>query len=239
MKETISEGNHTANERNSTFIRLGGLLILLGLAIHIVANMVLKTFPTESLTSTQLKDYLSDEAGTWAIIHGLRYVAIVCTVVFSAGMFMKTRDTRSSSATGWGVVGLLGTALMMTSLMITNGIEILAFRDFNDLFEEKQLFWLLFNLTRVLFTSEIIAWAILILGFSMAGKISASIPKWLARFGMLSASICLLSAVFIVSVLSEGWALILIEVASLAGLIWFVWAGVYMLLGKHFSKRLP
>lgn len=234
MKENISEGNHTADERNSTFIRLGGLLILLGLTIHIVANMVLKTFPTENLTSTQLKVYLSDEAGTWAIIHGLRYVAIVCIVVFSAGLFMKTRGTRSSSATGWGIVGLLGTALMMANLMITNGIEILAFRDFNSLFEQKELFWLLFNVTRVLFTAEIIAWAILILGFSMAGRISASIPKWLVKFGLLSASICLLSAVFIVSVLSEGWALILIEVASLAGLVWFVCVGVYMLLRKAF-----
>lgn len=36
MKETISEGNHTAYERKSTFIRLGGLLILLGLTIHMV-----------------------------------------------------------------------------------------------------------------------------------------------------------------------------------------------------------
>jgi len=44
MKENISDGNHTADERNSAFIRLGGLLILLGLTIHIVANLVLKTF---------------------------------------------------------------------------------------------------------------------------------------------------------------------------------------------------
>lgn len=215
------------------FVRLGGLLILLGLTVHIVANMALKTFPTEDFTLAELKVYLSDEAGTWAIIHGLRYVAIVCIVIFSAGLFIKTRGTRLSSATGWGVVGLLGTGLMMANLMITNGIEILAFCDFNSLSEQEELFWLFFNLTRVLFTAQIIAWAILILGFSMAGKFSSTIPKWLVKFGLLCASICFLSAVFVVSVLSEGWASILIEFASLAGLIWFVCIGVYMLLRKN------
>ena len=230
------EGKSTTNEKRG-FIRLGGFLILFGLAVHIVANMALKTFPEEGFTLVELKRYFLDEKGAWTIIHGLRYVAIVCIIIFSAALFTTTRGTRSSSATGWGLVGLLGTGLMMANLMITNGIEILAFHGFEELSEKEEHFWLLFNLTRILFTSEIIAWSLLILGFTMAGKISAALPKWLVLMGLLSALLCFLSAVFVVSVLANGWASILIEFASLTGLLWFICVGLYMLFRK--TKTSP
>jgi hypothetical protein len=38
----------------------------------------------------------------------------------------------------------------------------------------------------------------------------------------------MVSGVSIVSVLSDGWALNLIDAASLAGLLWFVCAGVFL-----------
>ncbi len=218
----------SARKQQTGFVRLGGLLIILGLIIHIIANMVLKTFPPEDLTSSELQIYLSDEKGTWAIVHGMRYIAIVCIIIFSAGLFVKTCRTRTSLSLGWGIVGLLGTALMMTNLMITNGIEILTFYDFNRLSGQKELFWLFFSLTRVLFSTEIIAWAILILGFSMAGWLSATIPKWLVVLGLFSALLCLLSAIFIVNILNGGWATIL-GVGSLTGLLWFVCVGFYMI----------
>jgi hypothetical protein len=226
MKENFIESERITQ---TGFVRLGGALIIMGLIIHIIANMVLKTFPSENLTLSELQMYLSDEKGTWAIVHGMRYIAIVCIIIFSAGLFVKTCRTRTSLSLGWGIVGLLGTALMMTNLMITNGIEILAFYDFNRLSGQKELFWLLFSLTRVLFTTEIVAWAILILGFSMAGWLSATIPKWLAILGLFCAATCMLSAVFIISILTEGWASVLIEVGSLIGLLWFVCVGFYML----------
>ena len=226
MKEARTE---LESEKRNSFVRLGGLAILFGLTVHIVANMVLKTFPSEEFTLIELQEYLSNEAGTWSIVHGMRYIAIVCIIIFSAGLFIKTSLNKSTS-TGWGIVGLLGTALMMANLMITNGIEILAFFDFNRISEQKELFWLLFNLTRVLFTAESIAWAILILGFSMAGWFSGTIPKWLIILGLLSASGCLLSAVFIINILTGGWASIFSEVGALTGLLWFVCMGFYMLL---------
>ena len=195
---TIEDGKNEIG-----FIRLGGLLILLGLTVHIVVNMVFKTFPQENLTFPELQEYLLREKGIWSIVHGLRYVAIVCIVVFSAALFVKTSHKRSTATTGWGIVGLLGTALMMANLMITNGIEILAFYNFHRLSEKMELFWLLFNLTRVLFTTEIVAWALLIFGFSMAGWYSVTIPKWLVMLGVLSAFACLLSSVFVIH--SQCW----------------------------------
>jgi hypothetical protein len=215
------------------FVRLGGLAILLGLAIHIVANMVLKTFPSEDFTSIELQDYLSNEAGNWSIVHGLRYVAIVFIIIFSGALFVKTRDIGKSKSTGWAIIGLLGAGLMMSNLLMANGIEILAFYDFNRLSEQENLFWLLFYLTRVLFAAELVTWSILIFGFSMAGFYTGTIQKWLVLFGILSSIACLLSSIFIISVLQDGWASYLIEAASLMGLLWFISIGLYMLFQRN------
>ncbi len=211
-------------------IRLGGLAIILGLAIHVILNSVVKTFPPENPTVTELQAYLSNEAGAWAIVHGFRYIAFTCIVLFAGGLFSRTCCTRTGSTTGWGVVGLLGTAMFVTNGMITNGVETLAFLNISLLSEQQGLFWLLFRLTRVLFTAEIVTWSILILGFSVAGWRSATIPRWLAAFGLLNVFAGLLSGCFIVSILTEGWATIFIDVASLTGLVWFACAGVYMLM---------
>lgn len=236
MPESGTDGNGRCQ---AGIIRVGGFAILFGLAIHIYVNSFVKQFPPENPSLVELQQYLSDQADSWAIVHGLRYVAFVCIALFGAGLFVRTSGPRTIYPNGWGVVGLLGCAMMLSNALITNGIEILAFFDFNRLGEDPRLFWLLFQITRVLFTAEIVTWAILILGFSMAGWSSSMLPKWLAGFGLLSATAGILTGVFIVSILNDGWAVILIDVASLTGLAWFLCAGVYMLLKGARSRCLP
>jgi len=231
MNEARTE---TGRKHQINIIRIGGLAILLGMAIHIIANMVLKTFPTENCTLTELQEYLSNEKSTWAVVHGMRYAAVVCIIIFSAGLYVKTCLTRSSAASGWGIVGLLGSGLMMSNLIVTNGIEIMAFYDFDRLSKQEDLFWLLFYLTRVLFTGEIVTWAILIFGFSLAGWYSATLPKWIVGLGLFSALACLVSSMFIVSILKEGSASIIIELGSITGLLWFVCIGFNMLLQRNY-----
>jgi hypothetical protein len=211
-------------------IRLGGLAMLIGLAIHIVANGVLKVFPPENPSLSELQSYLSDEAGTWAIVHGIRYVAMVCIVLFVAGLFVRTCCTRSSSNMGWGIVGLLGAGMMVINLLITNGIETLAFMDFDRLSQQADTFWTLFYLTRTLFTAEIVAWAILYLGFGMAGLQSHTLPKWIIWLGFFAAANGLLTGLFIVPVLNDNWQGIFVTLAALPGIIWFISVSVYMVL---------
>lgn len=230
MQDITTPGNTVIRNPPDGFVRLGGFAILIGLAIHVVANVVLKTFPSDGFTTEQIRAYLTEEANSWEIIHGIRYIAIVCIVIFSAGIFIKLKDKASPTALGWGIVGLLGTALMTTNLLITNGIEILTFGDFKNLSEQSNLFWLLFKLTRVLFTAEIISWAILIFGFSVAGKLTSTMPKWIIVLGWITAVLCLISAVFITSIMVDGWATLLIDIASMCGLVWFVCVGGHMLM---------
>ena len=226
------ENQEIYNGKQLKFIRLGGFAVLFGLVIHIIANMVLKTLPSDAFTPKELSQYLSDEASTWEVVNGIRYMAIVCMVIFGSALFIKTKMKRNINSMGWGIVGLMGCALMMGNLLLANGIEILAFSNYNGVSDEPETFWMLFYLSRVLFTGEIIAWAILILGFSMSGLYSKTIPKWIIILGLLSSFFCILSMVFIVNILKGGSAGILIEIGSLTGLLWFIIIGVNMLLLK-------
>jgi hypothetical protein len=213
---------------HSPFIRFGGVAILLGFLIHIVANLVLKQFPPSDPTPEQLTAYLSDQASTWAVVHGVRYVAFVCIAIFAAALFMRTCRGWGSRSTGWGLVGLLGAALHVANGIITNGIEILAFMDFGRLSEDPKLFWLVFHLTRILFTGEIVAWGLLIGGFSAAGWQSSTLPRWLTILGMLCAIGSLACGVFIVSILGDGRAVPLVDITSLGCLAWFLITGALM-----------
>lgn len=140
--------------------RVGGLAIVVGMMIHIVLNVVLKAFPPENPTSAELQDYLAREATNWGVIHGLRYVAFTCIVLFAAGLFSRTCRTHAASGDSWGVVGLLGAAIFVANGVVTNGIEILAFLDTPLIAQQQDLFWLLFRLTRILFTAEVVTWSI-------------------------------------------------------------------------------
>ena len=214
---------------HGALVRIGGLAIILALAIHIVLNVVLKEFPPEHPTATELQEYLTREAGTWAVVHGFRYLAFACIVLFAAGLFSRVCQAGAGTG-GWGVVGLLGTAIWVTNGVVTNGIEILAFLNLELVSDRQELFWLLFRLTRVLFTAEIAAWSITILGFCVAGWRSVTMPRWLATLGFLAAAAGMVSSVFIASILNEGRASTVIDLAAPMSLLWFLCTGVYMVL---------
>ena len=101
--------------------------------------------------------------------------------------------------------------------------------DADLLAEEPKQFEVLFQVTRLLFTAEITTWAVFILGFSLAGWISRTLPRWIAALGSLSATAGLLSGAFVVSVFTDGQAVVLIDVAALSGLAWFGCTAVYLL----------
>lgn len=208
--------------------RVGGAAVLVALAIHIILNMVLKEFPPESATATELQAYLAQEASTWAIVHGFRYVAFACLVLFAASLFSRSAAEHSGLPNGWAVVGLLGTAMWVTNGIVANGIEMLAFINHEAVSDQQELFWLLFYLTRVLFTAEIATWSITIFGFSMAGRASHTMSDWLSVLGFFAALTGLLASVFVVSVITGGWATVLADIATLSSLAWFLCVGIAM-----------
>ena len=129
-------------EKRSGLVRVGGAALLVAFAIHIFANSVLKEFPPTDPTLADLIAYFEAQAETWRIVHGMRYVAVACLALFFGGLvaLVRSRDTPG----GWEYVGLVGGALHLTNLFITNGIETFAFLDFKNFSEQPPLFWSVF-----------------------------------------------------------------------------------------------
>ena len=75
----MDETTQSTGRQEDRLIRIGGLAVLVALAIHIFVNGFLKKFPPENPSLPELKDYLTVEASTWAIVHGLKYSALLAT----------------------------------------------------------------------------------------------------------------------------------------------------------------
>ncbi len=222
------DGEDTQQGDGSGFIRIGGASIVAAIAIHFILNAALKQFPPDGAMGTELQEYLAREGGTWAIVHGFRYVAFTGIILFASALFLRVLSSRQRAAVGWGIVGLLGTALWVTNGVVTNGLEILTFLGSDTVTDD--LFWLLFESTRVLFTAEIATWGITILGFSVASWCSGALPRWLSVVGWTAAALDLLTGVLVVSVISGGSAAIFADLGSLASILWMLAAGIHLLL---------
>lgn len=207
--------------RHDGLVRIGGISVVLALGIHMYVNGALKRFPPEDATPAELARYFPEEASTWAVVHGLKYLALVGLVLFAAAAFTRTRRHP------WGVVGLLGAGIHVTNALIANGIEVLAFYDYSLLSEDPKLFWLLFWVVRTLFTAEIVAWGVFIFGFSMAGLSTRRLPLPISILGLANAAACMVCGVFLVSILVGGRAAPLMDAAAMSGLLWFTSTGVY------------
>lgn len=206
--------------------------MLVALAIHIVVNDFIKVMPPDVMSAAELRDYLIEQDGNWALVHGLRYVAFVGMALFAGAMFHRTCVGRKPSAMGWGIVGVVGSALHIANILITNGIETFVFHHDSQMPPEQ--FRLVFNMTRVLFTAELAVWGISLLGYSTAGWVSRRLPRPISILGWLSACCCVLSSVFVVSVWRDGWGGWFTTIGAMTGLLWFVIVGVYLVVkGDH------
>lgn len=208
-------------------VRIGGALMLAAMAIHVVANIVLKTPPAAGMSAEETARYLATEHATWAIVHGMRYVAIVCMAIFYSGLFVMFGG-RGARGGGWEVVGLFGGVLHVANLLIANGLEMLAFHSFDNASGDPQLLWLTYASSRMLFDAELITWAIAMIGFGLAGWRTGALPKWVCGVGFVSAAGSAVASAFIYSMLEGGWAGYAIEIGAFSGLAWFIAVGVVM-----------
>lgn len=68
---------------------------------------------------------------------------------------------------------------------MSDGIETFVCLGPDPISTNSDLFWGLFNATRVLFTAEVVTWAAFIGGCSAAGWLSETLPKWLTVLGLV------------------------------------------------------
>ena len=73
---------------------------------------------------------------------------------------------------------LLGSAAIVAIGTVANSMVAVAIWRADTLAEQLQLLTALSSISNVLFNAALVAWAILIVGFSVAGRGSGVVPAW-------------------------------------------------------------
>jgi len=218
------------NKAEAGFIRSAGLALLVAFAIHIVANSVVKVVPPVDPTLSELQVYLEAERDSWALVHGMRFAAVAGLALFYSGLMARFRLRNRPNSGGWEYCGFTGGLLHISILFIANSIETFAFLGFHFLADNPELFWSVYYSTRVLFNAEILAWAIAILGFSLAGWFSGALPRWISILGFVASPLGLISGIFVAaSMLGNSWISPVDAVAAPASLLWFLSTGFWLM----------
>ena len=227
--------NSEPAETHPGFLRLAAVAGLLGLVLHVVINFVIISPPPPP--STPIADvafYIASEADMLEVGNGLRHVTLLLLLVFAIGLFHFVRAPRETGYSYWSVIGILGALWHAAVGTIANAALDVAVWRADTLSEQTELLTLLWSLANILFNSMMVPWAVMIAGFSIAGRLSRAIPFWLVVLGLLTAVSSILAGVGSVSVMNGGWAQSPSFAGSLLVNIWIIAIGVLMLLRTRF-----
>lgn len=216
-------------ERETTIVRVGGLAGFLILGIVLVVTFVLFEPPPEGGAAlADPKTYISEQAGRMAIVNGLRNLMFFSLLCWAAGLYTFTRRSATHVTNGWGVLGLLGAAAAAIVTTIANSVETAIFLNYGGVSEQRDMFVLLWGLTRALYVVPQVGTAAYAAGFSLAGWWSGALPRWLVALGLIVAAACLITCVGVVSAMTGGWADKVQIVAVLLTLVWLLCTSVLM-----------
>lgn len=222
------------NVARAMLVRVSGMALIVAFTIHIAANGVVKVPPPIDPSLSEMQTYLAAERGSWALVHGMRYVAVVGLALFYSALVVRIQFVDRPGSGGWEILGLVGGMLHLFTLFIANSIETFLFLGFEFIAKSPELFWSFFYVARVLFNAEILAWAIAILGFSLAGWFSGGLPRWISIVGFVAAPLGLISGVLVAtSMLGSSWLVPVDTLAAPFSLFWFLSSGAWLLWRGH------
>jgi hypothetical protein len=214
---------------SSLFVRVGGLLGLLMVVLAFIVNFIFIKPPVDGAVAlTELKSYISEQAGRMAVANGMRNLIFFCVPFWAAALFTFTRRNEPLASNPWGMVGLLGAVAVMAMGTIANGIQTVIFLNYGGVSEQRDIFLALWAVTRVLFTVAPVASAAMVSGFSLAGWRSGALPKWLIALGLIFAAATIIACVGIVSAMTGGWAAKVMSMFIPLSLVWMLSTSVMM-----------
>lgn len=221
---------HDIEQRETTIVRVGGLLGFLMIGIAVLVNYVLfEPPPGGAAALAEPKTYISDQAGRMAIANGMRNLVFFCIPFWAAGVYTFTRPSPTLASNPWGIVGLLGAVTVTAVGTIANGVQTAIFLNYGGVSEQRDIFLVLWGVTRVLFGAAQVGTAAWVAGFSLAGWRSGAMPRWLVALGLIFAAATLLTwGVGIVSVMTGGWAEKVQSVTMPLTLVWLLSTSVLM-----------
>lgn len=211
------------------FIRLGGIAGLIITVIAAIVNMVLVGADAPGFDSPieEVASYVALEADRIAAGSALRYAAQFLLILLAVGLFRFVWGPEDGSHRSWAIVGLLGAVWIAATGAVANAAELAGVWQADALAAPSQL-TAVWGMNIATFIALLVPWATFILGFSVAGRASGVLPRWMLGLGLVVAMTGLVGAMGTLSVLVGGFAEpVAITSYSLAGL-WVLLCSILM-----------
>jgi hypothetical protein len=196
------------SRRASTdFVRIGAVAGILVFILGFGLNFFLEppNGPSYDATVADVEAVVAAYGGRLALGNSLRYVVYFLLLIFAVGLYDWVARRHGAVATGWGMVGVLAAAATGAIGTVANGALTIGLWRMPSLADEPQAFTVIWGLSSVLFNTVMWAWALMLIGFSLAGWYSEVMGRWLSVLGVFGGIAALLTAAGVGSVLNGGW----------------------------------
>ena len=221
-------GANVASGRRTSFVRLGGVAGLLTALTALTLNFLLVApAPEFNAPVGEIASYVAEHADGLALSNRLRYVVYLFLVFFGVGLYRLVVGLGQGDDGAWATIGLLGTIWIAAAGTVANSVEAAGIWQAHSAAEQPQLLIAIWGISGALFIAVQLGWGSLMLGFSVAGRLTGMMPLWLVGLGIVSAATCFVGAIGVLSVMRGGW----VELPAFASFALFsVWVAATSIL---------
>jgi hypothetical protein len=201
-------GTTTPSVTHASFVRPAGAAGLLLVVTALLLNFALIPAPSPAFDAPagEIAAYVDEHAGTLAVSNALRWAVFVLMPFFAVGVYRFVSGADEGPQRSWGLFGLLAAVWIPAVGTVANSIESAGVWKADELAQQPQMLMALWAASSAIFITVQAAWGTLVLAFSVAGRLSGTMPAWLTGLGVVTFVACMVGAVGVISVLNGGWA---------------------------------
>lgn len=210
---------------------VGGILfVILVLAGFLLAGDA----PDPDAPSGVIARYYAQDAGPAKVASTLSALALVPFAVFVAGLLTAVREAERDRGEGWAFVGVIGTAVTVTAVLVSSGVNAALAIGASALRTAPALTNTLYDLQALMLLGLVaLGFALTAGGFSIAGARTRALPPSLCSLGIIGSAFSVLGGILSVkSVQGSAWG----AVGFIAFLMFLVWS---LLLAISLTRRDP
>jgi hypothetical protein len=218
---------------SASFVRWGGVAGLLATALGLVVNVVLLAPPPPApdlaTPIPEVAEYIEQQAGNISAGHALRYPAQILLLFFGVAAYCFVRGPDGARQRPWALLGLLAAMWVPSVGIVANSVEVVAVWQAATIAEQPQLLTALWGISGALWNSLLAPFATLIIAFSLAGRMTGVLPKWLVAIGLVIFVSGAIGVIGHTSVMTGGWIQVPAVTAFLLIPVWIAITSILML----------
>lgn len=185
-------------------------------------------YPNSASSAKQIGTFYAANSGS-VVAQSIGSTALfILITVFAAGLWATLRDGERERGEAWAVLGLLGATATAASYTVAGAMTLTLARRANEALSGQDAAVLaLFDVQNYVYGLGAAFLAMYLIGFSIAGQRSRTMPRWLSGLGYISGGLALVGVVQVAaprSILDLAFYL-----ATLGFLVWTLIGGVRLL----------